>query len=93
MQGAEGRVISGARQILAASPTVILMTEFWAYGLKRCGTEPAEYLAALESLGFAIHDANGAPVRSSQWDELIRQTEDRHYINLFGFKGDHAKAG
>ncbi len=34
IQGAEGRAIAGARGILEASPRVILMTEFWPYGLK-----------------------------------------------------------
>lgn len=92
VQGAEGRVIAGARHILMASPAVILMTEFWPYGLKRCGTDPAEYLASLDAMGFALHDSSGRPLEQSERQSLIEKTSGRRYINLFGFKGKHAVA-
>jgi len=90
VQGAEGRVIAGAQQILTASPAVILMTEFWPYGLKRCGTDPTEYLASLDTLGFSLHDSSGRPLEQSERQSLIDKTSGRRYINLFGFKGKHA---
>lgn len=90
VQGAEGRVIAGTQHILATSPEVILMTEFWPYGLKRCGTEPAQYLASLDALGFTLHDSSGRPLEPSERQSLIEKTSGRRYINLFGFKGKHA---
>ncbi|MFZ4681104.1 MAG: FkbM family methyltransferase [Terrimicrobiaceae bacterium] len=92
VQGAEGRVIAGARDILSTSPDVILMTEFWSQGLTRCGSDPLEYLAALDALGFVFHHSDGTPIREAQREEWIRQTDGRHYINLFGFKGKHVPA-
>jgi len=90
VQGAEGRVLAGARGILTASPNVILMTEFWAQGLNRCGSDPADYLAALESLGFVFQNRDGTPIPAAQQKEWILQTGGRHYINLFGFKKEDA---
>jgi FkbM family methyltransferase len=87
IQGAEGRAIAGARGILEASPRVILMTEFWPYGLERCGSNPEDYLAMLESLGFALHDSEGKPLERGERKALIERTSGRRYINLFGFKG------
>jgi len=92
VQGAEARVLAGARGILTASPSVILMTEFWAQGLSRCGSDPADYLAALDSLGFVLQNPDGTPVPAAKQKEWIRQTGGRHYINLFGFKKKHAGA-
>ena len=92
VQGAEGRVIAGAHGILSASPDVILMTEFWSQGLRRCGSDPREYLAALAALGFVFHHSDATPVPDSQREEWIRETDGRHYINLFGFKGKYVPA-
>lgn len=89
VQGGEGRVLAGARSLLAASPDVILMTEFWPYGLERCGSDPRSYLVELESLGFAIHGPGGELIERPTWDRLIAQTSGRRYINLYGFKGSH----
>ncbi len=85
VQGAEARVLNGAKKILAASPQVILMTEFWPQGLRLCGSEPEEYLASLCELGFSIFEANGRPM--SNPENLIRTTSGRQYRNIYGFKG------
>lgn len=87
VQGAEGKVIAGGRGILEASPKTILMTEFWPYGLERCGSNAEEYLSMLESLGFALYDSEGKPLERGERKALIEQTSGRKYINLFGFKG------
>lgn len=87
VQGAEGRALAGAKKILAASPSVILMTEFWPHGLRRCGSDPEEYLALLESSGFSLQDAQGRTLSEIDRKALIERTAGRQYINLFGFKG------
>lgn len=90
VQGAEGRVLAGARKILQASPNVVLMTEFWPYGLTRCGSDPEVYLKTLESLGFSLGDSTGNPLSAAGRKELIDRTSGRKYTNLFGFKGDRS---
>lgn len=87
VQGAEARVLAGAKNILAASSRVILMTEFWPHGLTRCGSDPQEYLRLLEARGFILHHANGQPLQTSEQKKLIQGCTGRRYINLYGFKG------
>ena len=91
VQGGEGRAISGAQEILAASPKVILMSEFWPHGLKRCGSDPQDYLAMLNSLGFVLHDSSGRALNGAERTSLISQTSGRRYVNIFGFKGQQAR--
>src|SRR6185436_16484867 len=47
VQGAEAKVMRGARGVLRASSDCILMTEFWPYGLARCGADALDYLEML----------------------------------------------
>lgn len=86
VQGAEARALAGAKNILAASSRVILMTEFWPDGLTRCGSDPQEYLRLLEACGFILHLANGQPLRASEKEKLIAGCTGRRYLNLYGFK-------
>jgi FkbM family methyltransferase len=52
-QGAEGRILTGAREVLRRGrPTVYL--EFWPYGLRRCGSDPVEVLSVIRSCGFGM---------------------------------------
>ena len=91
VQGAEARVVRGATGLLAASADCILMTEFWPYGLARCGADGPGYLEMLRDLGFHLYELTGtsgvpAPVASSQ--ALLARTQGRRYANLVGLKGE-----
>ena len=50
-------------RLLTENPTVMLVTEFWPYGLRRARHDPAEFLTQLGLLGF----------RFSQIDERKKQ--------------------
>ncbi len=95
VQGAEARVIRGATGLLAGSRDCILMTEFWPYGLSRCGADGRGYLEMLQGLGFRLYELSGsrgllAPVGSPQ--ALVERTGGRRYANLVGLKGNPAAA-
>ncbi len=95
VQGAEARVIRGATGLLAGSRDCILMTEFWPYGLSRCGADGLGYLEMLQGLGFRLYELSGsrgllAPVGSPQ--ALVERTGGRRYANLVGLKGNPAAA-
>ncbi len=53
VQGAEGLIIAGGEETLRHSNVKMVM-EFWPEGLKHVGTDPAELLRKLQSLGFQI---------------------------------------
>ena len=50
-QGAEGKILLGAREVLTRSRPLVYM-EFWPHGIRRCGSDPAEVLAVIRSLGY-----------------------------------------
>ncbi|MAF64706.1 MAG: hypothetical protein CMJ84_03470 [Planctomycetes bacterium] len=58
-QGSEWLALRGAERLLADSPRLALLMEFWPYALR--GGEPAELLALLADQGFRIGKATAAP--------------------------------
>jgi FkbM family methyltransferase len=90
VQGAEAKVVRGARGVLGASSDCILMTEFWPYGLARCGADALEYLDLLRALGFRLYELTGnrgTLTAISAPRELVERTQGRRYANLVGLKG------
>jgi FkbM family methyltransferase len=90
VQGAEAQVVRGGAGLLGASAQCVLMTEFWPYGLARCGDDPVDYLEMLGALGFRLFELTGSrgrlePVSSAR--ALIERTQGRRYANLVGLKG------
>ena len=58
-QGSEWLALSGARKLLAASPEVALLLEFWPYALR--GATGAQLLEFLFQQGFTVGKATQAP--------------------------------
>ena len=54
IQGAEGGALRGMREVLALSPSLRILMEFWPAGLDKFGTHPMEILEILKSEGFRI---------------------------------------
>jgi FkbM family methyltransferase len=95
VQGAEHKVLSGGKQIIAQSANCIVMTEFWPYGLKQCGSAPEEYLALLRELGFKLYELSGHRLTAiNDLEHLISRCPGRVYRNLIGVKGrfEHLRA-
>jgi len=90
VQGAEAQVVRGGAGLLGASAECILMTEFWPYGLARCGGDGVGYLAMLRDLGFRLYELSGKRgtlTAISAPEELVERTQGRRYANLVGLKG------
>lgn len=90
VQGAEAQVIRGAKGLLAASSDCVLMTEFWPYGLARCGADGLEYLQLLRDLGFRLYELGRNLTPVNDLHALVQRTQGRHYANLVGLKGNAA---
>jgi FkbM family methyltransferase len=95
VQGAEAKVVRGATELLAASRDCILMTEFWPYGLSRCGTDGLAYLEILQDLGLRLYRLSGnrgvlAPLGNPR--ALVERTHGRRYANLVAVKGNLVEA-
>lgn len=87
-QGSEWLALQGARALLAASPRVALLLEFWPYALR--GGKPEQLLAYLDSAGFTLGKATAAPFPMSP-DRILRQALSRDPVkgglDLYGTRG------
>src|SRR5262245_61248493 len=63
VQGAEAKVVAGAKRVLRRSGDCVIVTEFWPYGLARSGSSPDAYLSALEGLGLELYSLEGPYLR------------------------------
>ena len=52
VQGAEGLVFEGGRDVLKNVKAVLL--EYWPYGLRNCGSDPVSFLRMFKDQGFDI---------------------------------------
>lgn len=53
-QGAEGLILDGAKKILGRNRGLLIVMEFWPYGLHNMGTDAIGLLKKVEDLGFKI---------------------------------------
>lgn len=89
-EGAEFGAIQGMASLLRRNRPLRILTEFWPFGLKRSGVEPADYLGLLREYGFRVYRVV-APVKEADPAELLRMysTEDEYaYTNLFCVRGE-----
>lgn len=87
VQGAEAKVIAGAKGVLANSPECILMSEFWPYGLAHSGSNPEHYLQTLTELGFKLFVLEGEKLHPAEDHQaLIANCPGRLYRNLIGIR-------
>lgn len=88
VQGAEGKVIAGAMEILGKSEHCIILSEFWPYGLAKAGSDAEGYLNRLQELGFSLFSlGRGASIAPLNIKDLITSTKGRQYTNIVGLKG------
>jgi hypothetical protein len=94
VQGFEAKVLRGMRRTLERSRKIILLSEFWPYGLLQAGDAPAEPLQLLASLGFRLFHLSrrGRLVPLPDYDLFVRSYPGREYTNIVAIKGiDPAK--
>ena len=70
-QGSEWFALQGARELLASSPELALLLEFWPYALRGC--EPRQLLEFLTQQGFTLGKATAAPYPISV-ERLLKQS-------------------
>jgi FkbM family methyltransferase len=73
VQGFEGHVLRGMRQTIQRSDNLILLTEFWPFGLRSAGTAPEDLLVGLEEGGLLLYEL-------TEKDRLVRLTDKKAFI-------------
>lgn len=71
VQGYEPYVLSGSSQAITKSPTLMILSELWPYGLKRAGWEARDFFETTGQWGFSarILQDNGQ-ARPVDWRQL-----------------------
>ena len=84
MQGAEGLVFEGAKEILAKNDVKILM-EFWPAGLRNLGTDPLRLWRALQESGFTIRllDTQQQRIRTIEAQEAVDFCDQHEHPEAF----------
>jgi FkbM family methyltransferase len=54
VQGAEGKVMGGMKKTLDQPSLKYIITEFWPAALRKCGTQPEQFLRQITDAGFNI---------------------------------------
>jgi FkbM family methyltransferase len=64
LQGYELHALRGLRQTIERNPEIVLLMEYWPYGLRRCGSGARDFLDLLKALAMKtfVPDAAGTPV-------------------------------
>ncbi len=87
-QGSEWHALAGMPRLLAASPELALLIEFWPYALR--GAKPEELLDFLVQQGFTLGKATDAPYPMDQ-ARILRQALARDPVkgglDLYGTRG------
>lgn len=79
VQGQEQRVINGARRLVADSPDLTGIVEFWPTQMRVMGLDPAAFLADLVGLGLSIYSWTGEGFTPA---DLAALPDRRRHLNL-----------
>jgi FkbM family methyltransferase len=82
VQGSEASVLRGARELLERSSDVVIMTEFWPYGLALAGSDPASFLRELDALGFRLSIVGQGPVTVDDLQAMYDPSRDDFSVDL-----------
>lgn len=77
IQGYDYYAFQGAENLVRRSGNLMVLGEFWPYGLNKAGINPGQYIRLLKELGLKLHNL------PDQEDENDYQEEI--YDNLFNF--------
>jgi FkbM family methyltransferase len=97
VQGAEMGVLCGMKQTLLRNPALLLFTEFWPHGLRRCGTEPERLLNFLvDEIGLSLFQILGeeqrlVSIKPASFASQTRDVDPREQIDLLCSASPSAK--
>jgi hypothetical protein len=82
VQGFELQVLEGAREVLNRNEEIILLLEFWPYGLQQCGSSASRLLAFLDENGFQLWRSSVGKLKKEKAEFLIQRQRGKSYCNI-----------
>lgn len=91
IQGAEGLALQGMMETLKANPKIILVFEYWPWGIHAAGGSPRAFLESLASMGFqfeSIDESSRTLTRVESIAGLMEEAATSEYTSR-SFKRSH----
>lgn len=82
VQGLELQVLEGAREVLQRTEEVILLLEYWPYGLNLCGSSASRLLGFLGENGFLLWRASAGKLKREKAESLMQCHRGKSYCNI-----------
>jgi FkbM family methyltransferase len=84
VQGFEGHVLRGMKETIQRSENLILLTEFWPFGLRSAGTSPEDLLEEMEQADLRLYEltAKGRLEHLTDKRAFIDRHPGRKYANI-----------
>lgn len=82
VQGFELQVLEGARELLHRTDEIILLLEYWPYGLNRCASSASRLLAFLDENGFQLWKASAGKMKREKAESLMQCQRGKSYCNI-----------
>jgi hypothetical protein len=88
VQGFEGQVLKGMKRTIERSNKLILLTEFWPFGLRSAGTSPEDVLVELEQAGLVLYELTEKGPLALLTDKtlFIERHSGRKYANIVAMR-------
>ena len=101
IQGGEGHALSGMRETIEQNEAMMVLLEFWPYGLRRAGTTPSLLLDTLLEAGFSLRLPATSLDQAGKGDltspttraEILAETADERFeqtVNILAVRGGAA---
>jgi FkbM family methyltransferase len=90
VQGFEGQVFRGMKETVRRSERLIMLIEFWPFGLTSAGTNPQEFLKEVEATGLRLFELTDKGTLREMTDKgaFISRYPGRKYANIVAVRGD-----
>jgi FkbM family methyltransferase len=84
VQGFEGKVFSGLERTIRNSGPLVILSEFWPWGLREAGSDPFEVLERLQGFGLRLHEltADGSTMPLDDHVGFVARYPRRKYANI-----------
>lgn len=86
VQGWEAAALQGGRSLLEKNRDIVLLFEFWPYGLRRSGVVPKVLFSYLTELGFSIYGLSESRLVPLQNKALPDPAKEFAYCNLVALR-------
>jgi FkbM family methyltransferase len=89
VQGFEGHVLGGMKRTIQRSESLILLTEFWPFGLRSAGSDPESVLLELEQADLRLYELTekGRLAVLTDKKSFIGRHAGRKYANIVAMRG------